>query len=83
LDENTHQPQPKFIYISEDADDALEFIFEHPDGVTDHLLARALGLQESGFLIDELLAAGISVRREIHNGVMFYLPPLRYPDEPN
>jgi hypothetical protein len=79
MDENISEPKQTFAYISEDADDALEFIFEHPDGVTDHFLARAMGLGESGFLIDELLAAGIAVRREVHKGVMMYLPPLRSP----
>jgi hypothetical protein len=76
VDENIRQPEKKFIYISEDADDALEFIFEHPDGVSQCLLAHVLGLRESDFLIDELLAAGIEVRREVRNGVVVYLPPL-------
>ena len=77
MDENTHQPEKKFIFISEDADDALEIIFEHPDGITDRLLAHALGLKESGFLVDELWGAGIEVRREERNGAVVYLPPLR------
>lgn len=79
MDENTHQPEKKFVFISQDADDALEIIFEHPDGITDRLLAHALGLRESGFLIEELEGAGIYVRREERNGTVVYLPPLRNP----
>lgn len=77
VDENIEEPKKQFAFISEDADDALEIIFEHPDGITDRLLAHALGLCESAFLIDELLGAGIQVRREERNGAVVYLPPLR------
>ncbi len=69
--------EPYFAYISEDADDALEYIFEHPDGVSERNLARALGLTKSDFLIDELRLAGIEVRTEVRDGEMIYLAPLR------
>jgi hypothetical protein len=74
---NKPESGKQFAFISEDADDALEIIFEHPDGITDRLLAHALGLCESGFLVDELWGAGIEVRREVRNGAVVYLPPLR------
>lgn len=69
----------QFAYISEDADEALEIIFEHPDGISETELAGQLGLQESTFLIDELRLAGIAVRRERRGGTIFYLAPLRPP----
>ncbi|MFP4600491.1 MAG: hypothetical protein ACLFVJ_19710 [Persicimonas sp.] len=69
--------EPYFAYISEDADDALEYIFEHPDGISEAELARILGLAKSDFLIDELRLAGIDVRTEVRDGVMMYLAPLR------
>ncbi len=69
--------EPYFAYISEDADDALEYIFEHPDGISEAELARVLGLERSDFLIDELRLAGICVRSEVRGGVVIYLAPLR------
>ena len=76
MDENSEEHAKQFVFISQDADDALEIIFEHPDGITDRLLAHALGLRESSFLVDELQGAGIEVRRELRNGTLFFLPPL-------
>ncbi len=79
MDEGEKRQQVQFAFISEDADDALELIFEHPDGISDALLAHALGLRDSAFLIEELRLAGIEVRCEERNGAVVYLPPLRNP----
>jgi hypothetical protein len=77
VDEDISGPERQFVFISEEADEALELIFEHPDGISERLLAHALGFDECSFLIDELRAAGIDVRSQVRNRVMVYLPPLK------
>lgn len=66
----------EFEYISEEADDALEIIFEHPDGITEEQLER-FGLLDGAELVDQLSRAGIQVRKMRRGGVTFFLPPLR------
>jgi hypothetical protein len=77
VNEGEKRDEIHYAFISEDADEALEIIFEHPDGITEEQLARALGLRESAFLIEELHLAGIDVRREIRGGWLYFLAPLR------
>lgn len=73
-------PGIAFPFISEEADEALEIIFEHPEGIASEQLARALDRADCDFLIEELCRAGIAVRRDIREGVVFFLAPLRFPD---
>lgn len=68
-----------FPFISEDADEALELIFEHASGIASHHLARTLGLKDCAFLIEELHLAGILIRRQMRDDILYFLAPLRHP----
>lgn len=74
---NTQDEDIKFPFISEEADEALVMIFEHPEGIAAQTLARNLGLKDCAFLIDELRLAGIAVRQQIHHDTLYFLAPLR------
>lgn|GEM_PF-4713518 len=76
----TSEPGIPFPFISEEADEALEIIFEHAEGIASEQLARALDLKDCAFLIEELCLAGIAVRRQIREGSVFFLAPLRFPN---
>ncbi|TDP77290.1 hypothetical protein DFR33_101190 [Bradymonas sediminis] len=69
----------QFPFISEAADEALEIIFEHADGIASEHLARALGFKDCDFLIEELDLAGIHIRRQTRRDTLYYLAPLRFP----
>ena len=75
----TNEPGIPFPFISEEADDALEIIFEHVEGIASEQLARALELADCAFLIEELRLAGIAVRSQIRDDTVIFLAPLRFP----
>lgn len=70
-------PTKEFEYISEEADQVLEIIFEHPDGITEAQLADSFGVFDAAFLVDQLRRAGIVVRVVERGQMTYFLPPLR------
>lgn len=75
----TNEPGIPFPFISEEADEALEIIFEHAEGIASEQLARALHVRDCAFLIEELRLAGIAVRSQICEDAIIFLAPLRFP----